>query len=113
MSGFARTAASAALVAVSIGVTACGQSEQKPTKADVQRGLSTILVTAGGTANLVDPDQRITVSTCITDRIYDKVSTTTLKALATGNPEAKGDKNDKDVVKPAIKFCGTNAAANG
>lgn len=112
MSVLTRIAAGAALLAMPLSLTACGSSGDKPSKADVQTGLSKLFKQQTG-ASVVTSAQLTKLSSCMTDRIYDKVSTSTLKAVAGGNTKTNGSEKDKSTMENASTECAKSVVAGG
>lgn len=102
-----RTAASAMLLALPLALGACGDS--KPEKAEVQSGFAKIMKDQPGMDSL--PEGSVDkVSKCVTDKVYDEVSNETLKAMASGESDAKGNEEDQDALNKASTECGKEVA---
>lgn len=103
MSLITRCTATAVLLTCSLGIAACGSGgsggSDKPSKAEVQKGLSQKYAKVGASGNM---DK---LSSCMTDKIYDTVSTKTLKAAASSDQDAKGDEKDKPALSAAALAC--------
>lgn len=112
MSIIKRATATAALLILPLSLAACGGGGAKPSKADAQAGLSKVFKSAAGTSSLTT-EQNTKVSKCVVDKTYDKLTTKTLKAMASGDDNSKGDKKDETTLRTASNECGKALAAEG
>lgn len=102
-----RTAAAALLIGLPMTLGACGSSGgSKPSKADVQAGLTKLMKAQAGAS--VIPDATVKKYTgCIVDKSYDKLSNKALNAITKGDPKTKTDvpQKDKDAYTSAVNSC--------
>ncbi len=100
-----RTAAVAALLALPLGLAACGDGDgDKPSKDEVTKGVEKLYGGTTGTSQLTD-SQTNKLASCAVDKTYDKLSTKTLKAMASGDKDSKGDKKDEAAFRAAGIAC--------
>lgn len=82
----------AAIIAMSaFSLTSCASS--KPSKSEVRDGVFNLL--NGEAPSGTEKDQVNDLADCVTDKIYDDLSTVGAKTLAEG--DKKGDGTDKDI----------------
>lgn len=110
-----RVAATATLLALPLGLAACGGS--KPSKADVKSGMQhyvqkTLKEEGSGSSSLSDASLK-KYSDCIVDKVYDDVSADALNAMKDGDNDAKVKQSDKDAVSQASKDCAGKLTAAG
>lgn len=130
---FTRTAAAAALLAIPLGLSACGgggttatsstgttssssttsssgstppaaDNTGKPSRAAATRGMTKILQSGVG-ASGPSPAQLDKIATCIVDKTYDKLTVKTLTAMAAGNDKTNPDDADKPDLSAALTYC--------
>lgn len=106
MKKLSRFAAVSMLVAMPVGLAACGGGDSKPSKSDVSSGYAKMLKSMGGTTDSALFDK---VASCTTDKIYDKASTKTLEAMASGDKSNQPDSKDQTLLTDAAKDCTTTA----
>lgn len=109
MKKLSRFAAVSMLVAAPITLAACGGGDDKPAKADVKSGYSKLLKTSLGADASAGGDMLDKISSCTVDKIYDKATTQTLKAMASGDKSTKADDKDETLLTDATKECTTSA----
>lgn len=107
MKNVSRLAAATLLVAVPVGLTGCGGADSKPSKSDVSSGYAKMLKSMGGTS--VDSAMWDKIASCTTDKVYDKATTKTLKAMASGDKSNQPDTADQTLLTDASKDCTTTA----
>lgn len=112
MSLLKRATATGALLILPLSLAACGGGGAKPSKADAQAGLSKILKSSPETSSLTAA-QNDKITKCVIDKTYDKLTTKTLKAMASGDDNSKGDEKDKSTLNSASTACGNALAAAG
>lgn len=108
MTKLSRLAAVSLLIAAPISLAACG-SDDKPAKADVKSGYSKLLKSSLGADAATGGDMLDKISSCTVDKVYDKASTQTLKAMASGDKSTKADDSDETLLTDATKDCTTTA----
>ncbi|MDQ2849946.1 MAG: hypothetical protein M3Y49_04280 [Actinomycetota bacterium] len=112
MSILNRATATAALLILPFSLAACGGGSDKPSKADAQAGFSKLLKSETG-ASSANPALLEKLSKCVVDKTYDKLTTRTLKAMASGDKNSKGDDKDKTTLTDANQACAKSVAAGG
>ncbi len=109
-----RVAATATLLALPLGLAACGGS--KPSKAEVKSGMQhyvqKTLEGESGSSSLSKASLK-KYSDCIVDKVYDDVSADALNAMKDGDNDAKVKQSDKDAVSQASKDCAGKLTAAG
>lgn len=108
MKKLSRFAAVSLLVAAPISLAACG-GDDKPAKADVKSGYAKLLKSSLGADASAGGDMLDTIASCTVDKIYDKATTQTLKAMASGDKSTKADDKDETLLTDATKDCTTSA----
>ena len=99
-----RTLAVGLLTLMPLGLAACGES--KPSKEEVKEGMAKIFVDQKAPEDIAQK-----MASCVTDEVYDEVSTTTLKAMASGDEDAKYPAEDDEILDPAGKKCREKVAS--
>lgn len=103
-----RLGAAALLVAAPIGLAACG-GDDKPAKADVKSGYAKLLKSTLGSEASAQGDLIDKISSCTVDKVYDKATTKTLQAMASGDKGSKADDKDETLLTDATKDCTTSS----
>lgn len=100
-----RTAAVAALLALPLGMTACGGS--KPSKDDVRAGFQKVInEKSGAAASSPEMKPKMTKYTdCILDEAYDDLSPEALNAMKDGDEKAEVPAKDKKTMEKAVNAC--------
>lgn len=93
-----RTLAIGLLAVAPLGLASCGS---KPSKEDVNSGFEKVLDKIGGSS--LDASVKKKVASCITDKVYDKVSDTTLEHIAKGDKQVES--KDTSTIDEAAKTC--------
>lgn len=105
MKNLSRFAAVSMLVAMPVGLAACGGGgggSDKPSKSDVASGYAKMLKSMGGTTNAPLMDK---IASCTADKVYDKATTKTLNAMASGDKSNQPDAKDQTLLTDASKAC--------
>lgn len=95
-----RTLAIGLLAVAPLGLASCGS---KPSKDEVTSGIQKILDQTGGSS--LDASLKKKVASCMTDKIYDKVSDDTLEGIAKGDKNEKVSSKDNSTIESAAKTC--------
>ncbi|WP_446665271.1 hypothetical protein [Flexivirga sp. B27] len=108
-----RTAAAAMLIALPMGLTACGGS--KPAKDDVKAGyVKAVKKNLGSTGSKVPDSLYDKLADCMIDKSYDDLSADTLNKLKDGDAtaETKVKKEDKETMDKVSKECQTKLSGD-
>ncbi|BDZ56533.1 hypothetical protein FB554_3382 [Barrientosiimonas humi] len=99
-----RMGATALLLTLPLGLTACGGG--KPSKEEVQAGYAKLLESNGG--GQIPQAQIDSIAKCVTDKAYDNVSGDTLDKIAKGE-NARADNDDVSKLTGYAGQCSSDA----